>query len=167
MLLAYFLMLFLLGGNAMLPEGAGWSLILVYACSVVCGAASEKMKVPALLGMLASGIVLKNLPGGLVEGLPSSWAAAIRAGGLACILMRSGLEMDVPAIKRIGMVAVRLTCLPGMLEAVACGFAAMVIFGMKPALGISLGFILAAVSPAVVVVGMFRLQKVIPPPPPC
>ena len=37
--------------------------------------------------------------------------------------------------------------------------AAMWIFEMPAALAISLGFILAAVSPAVVVVGMFDLQK--------
>jgi len=91
--------------------------------------------------------------------LPESWAATIRAFGLCVILMRSGLELDVTAIKRIGMVALRLTCMPGICEALAVSGAAMWIFGMPFPLALSCGFVLAAVSPAVVVVGMFNLQQ--------
>lgn len=53
----------------------------------------------------------------------------------------------------------RLTCIPGCVEAVACGLAAILIFDMPPSLALSLGFILAAVSPAVVVAEMLKLQK--------
>jgi NhaP-type Na+/H+ or K+/H+ antiporter len=45
---------------------------------------------------------------------------------------------------------VRLTVLPGASEALVCGAFATVIFGMHLTLGLSLGFILGAVSPAVV-----------------
>lgn len=52
----------------------------------------------------------------------------------------------------------RLTACPGIAEAVVvCGMA-VALFGMPVPLGLTLGFILAAVSPAVVVTGMFDLQ---------
>ena len=52
----------------------------------------------------------------------------------------------------------RLTCIPGIVEAIISGLLAVLIFGMPFWLGLSLGFILAAVSPALVVVGMLKLQ---------
>ena len=52
-----------------------------------------------------------------------------------------------------------LTVLPGASEALVCGAVATLIFGMHLTLGLSLGFILGAVSPAVVVLGMFDLQS--------
>ena len=72
-----------------------------------------------------------------------------------CVLTYS----HASAVKKIGMVAVRLTCMPGIFEALAVAGAASWIFGMPFALAVSAGFILAAVSPAVVVVGMFNLQQ--------
>ena len=79
--------------------------------------------------------------------------------GLSMILTRSGLELDVAAFLSVGIMAARLTALPGVCEALAVSAIVIPLFGMPYALGLSLGFILGAVSPAVVVVGMFDLQK--------
>jgi solute carrier family 9B (sodium/hydrogen exchanger), member 1/2 len=62
------------------------------------------------------------------------------------------------SLTQAGGAAVRLTACPGIVEAICVGFVSMWVFGMPPALGLTLGFILAAVSPAVVVSGMFDLQ---------
>jgi len=53
------------------------------------------------------------------------------------------------AFKKVGWMAVRLTVMPGMSEAVVVGLFATIVFGMSATLGLSLGFILGAVSPAV------------------
>ena len=87
------------------------------------------------------------------------WSGAIRSAGLSVILMRSGLELDLEAFQKIGWMAARLTVMPGLSEAVVCGLVATIIFDMHLTLGLSLGFILGAVSPAVVVLGMFDLQS--------
>ena len=110
-------------------------------------------------GDAARRVLLKNLPGDPVRGLPESWSATIRVAGLSIIFIRSGLELDWRAFKRVGWVALRLTCLPGISEATVVGLAAMGLFQMNIFMGLTLGFILAAVSPAVVVNGMFALQK--------
>jgi NhaP-type Na+/H+ or K+/H+ antiporter len=117
------------------------------------------MGVPALLGMLLSGLMLKNLPGDPVQNFPDTWGTTLRALGLSLILMRSGLELDIPALKKQGWVAARLTVMPGVCEAFTIAGANAVIFGMPFALALAGGFVLAAVSPAVVVSGMFDLQS--------
>jgi len=160
----YCALLFMIGEEHMLPGGGMWSMVLIWFCSLVGGFAMDKFGLPPLLGMLISGMVLKNwqyLPGcsDPVEALPASWSEGIRAAGLSVILMRSGLELDIPAVKKAGMAAVRLTALPGILEAFIVAAGGIIIFDMEFPLALSMGFILAAVSPAVVVVGMFNLQK--------
>jgi len=73
--------------------------------------------------------------------------------------MIAGLEIDVQSLRRIGWVCLRLTVMPGVSEAIAIGFVGRAIFGMPFFLSLSMGFIIGAVSPAVVVVGMFDLQN--------
>jgi NhaP-type Na+/H+ or K+/H+ antiporter len=55
--------------------------------------------------------------------------------------------------------ALRLAFVPGLLEAFFDGGLAILLFGMPPALGFALGFILKAVGPGLVVPAMFQLQK--------
>ena len=74
-------------------------------------------------------------------------------------MTRSGLELDVGAIRRAGRVAARLTVLPGVSEALAVALFARWVFELPFVLALALGFILAAVSPAVVVVGLFDLHS--------
>mmetsp|Transcript_22660 Transcript_22660/g.42595 ORF Transcript_22660/g.42595 Transcript_22660/m.42595 type:complete len:699 (+) Transcript_22660:104-2200(+) len=160
----YYALLFMIGEDNMLPGGGMFCMTLIWFCSLVGGFLMDKAHMPPLLGMLISGMVLKNwqyLPGmsDPVAELPASWSEGIRAAGLSVILMRSGLELDIPAVKKAGMAAVRLTACPGIIEAFVVAIGGMVIFDMEFPLALSMGFILAAVSPAVVVVGMFNLQK--------
>jgi NhaP-type Na+/H+ or K+/H+ antiporter len=147
------------GGDVNVPSGAFFSVLLIWATAVLAGQLCAKFKIPELLGMLMAGLILANLPGNLVDGLPDKWSSNIRAAGLSVILMRSGLELDMEAFKKIGWMAVRLTVLPGVSEAIVAGLCATIIFNMTVPLGMCLGFILGAVSPAVVVLGMFKLQS--------
>ena len=94
-----------------------------------------------------------------INGLPDEWASDIITCGLAIIFMRGGLELDLDLVKKAGAAALRLTVCPGVMEALSVMVVAKVLFSMKPILGLSLGFILAAVSPAVVVGAMFDLKK--------
>lgn len=75
-------------GETLLPGGELWSLVLIMTGAHIGGFAMTLMKLPPLLGMLLSGVVLVNLPGELVDGLPAEWGSRIRAGALAVILTR-------------------------------------------------------------------------------
>mmetsp|Transcript_57943 Transcript_57943/g.163612 ORF Transcript_57943/g.163612 Transcript_57943/m.163612 type:complete len:606 (+) Transcript_57943:111-1928(+) len=157
-LLGYLAVLFISEVDFMLPYSSGFALAVLWGGSVAGGQAAKLVGLPPLLGMLCTGILVKNA-GDLARGLPAPWAAAIRAVGLMNILMRGGLEMDLGAVRRLGTCVVRLTVIPGVTEAVVTGAFAAYIFSMPLALGLSLGFILGAVSPAIVVGGMFNLQR--------
>ena len=97
--------IFFFGFDFMWLGGAGFSIWLVWFCSISVGTLCKKYKIPALLGNLLCGIVLRNLPGGPLDSLPSSWTALVRSTGLSLILMRSGLELDVPMVMQQGFIA--------------------------------------------------------------
>jgi hypothetical protein len=111
--------------------------------SLVGGYIVRLMHLPSLLGMLAAGILTSNV--GNIH-VPEHWRAVCTSAGLAIILLRSGLELDLESVKKTSMMTMRLTCIPGCVEASICGVCAMLLFGMPFWLGLSLGFILAAVS---------------------
>ena len=61
--------------------------------------------------------------------------------------------------KRVGLSAVRLLLVPGIVEAFFDGGIAIPIFGMPPTFAFALGFILKAVGPALVIQAMFEVQQ--------
>ena len=76
--------------------------------------------------------------------------------------MNSTLDLAPPALqifKRVGWAAGRLLLVPGIVEAFFDGGLAIAFFGMPPAFGIALGFILKAVGPALVIQAMFEVQQ--------
>ena len=75
------------------------------------------------------------------------------------LCFRSGFELDLKVLATSGAAALRLTACPGIAEALVVAGTAVWLFKMPFTLGLTLGFILAAVSPAVVVSGMFDLQN--------
>lgn len=155
--LLYLALLLLCNVDYFVPYDGGFALVLLWAGAQVGGHLAKWAGIPQLLGMLVAGMMLKNI-GDPVRGLPSSWAAAIRAFGLMNILMRGGLEMDLTAVRRLGLAVIRLTVMPGVSEAFTAAGLGCIMFDMPFFLALATGFILAAVSPAVVVGGMFDLQ---------
>ena len=61
--------------------------------------------------------------------------------------------------RRVGLSAVRLLLVPGIVEAFFDGAIAMPIFGMPLTFAFALGFILKAVGPALVIQAMFEVQQ--------
>ena len=163
--LGYLMLLFTFQQDFMWAWGPGFAIVLTWLSSKVGGEAVKLIGLPVLTGNLLAGILLKNLtPNGdepfkTIRGLPDEWASDLITCGLTIIFLRGGLEIDLELVKKAGLVAVRLTCLPGITEALTVACVSMAIFGMHFMLGLSLGFILAAVSPAVVVGAMFELKK--------
>ena len=59
----------------------------------------------------------------------------------------------------MGKTAVRLLLIPGLVEAFSTGSLAMPILGLPKFYAYTLGFILKAVGPAIVIQTMFEVQK--------
>ena len=147
-------------GGLLAPRaGPGWAIFCVWLFASATGRALAWLGLPPLAGQLLGGALARNSRAFRGAALTHAYKATIRAAGLGTIMTRSGLELDVGAIRRAGRVAARLTVLPGVSEALAVGVVAMRVFELPFVLALALGFILAAVSPAVVVVGMFDLHE--------
>ena len=128
----------------------------LWSCSYLGGYVFKVVHLPSMLGMLTVGLVVGNLSPQTKanEDLSSFFTSA----GLAIILLRSGLELDLSSLRKASYLTLRLTLIPGCFEAIVTALCGVLIIGMPWWWSISLGFILAAVSPAVVVNGMLKLQ---------
>ena len=156
--------------SEVLPWSAPFATFLLWLASHVIGNLGEKfLGMPIILGMIFAGIFIRNIyPEAMQEFLegtsPNDWSSAIRAAGLSLILMRSGLELDAAVVFRLGWPTFRLTVFPAVGEALVIGLSAMFIYqvdgvNMPFALSVTFGFIIAAVSPAIIITGMMRLSS--------
>lgn len=150
--------LFLIFGDPMLPGGEGFALGVLYATALVFGWIVSLTTMPGLIGMLVAGLVLRNLPGEPIDGLKSSWSSVLRDVALAIILLRGGIGLDLRQLKRLGISVVALTLCPQLVEAVTAAGLSIALFGLDWLWGLLGGFILGAVSPAVIVPLMLHLQ---------
>ena len=130
---------------------------VLWVVSSIVGYLTSLVGVPPLLGSLTSGILLANLS--IEFNLSPHFGEFIQTTGLCIILLISGCEIDVNKVIKAGFVALRLTLLPGLCEAIASAYVAHWIFNMSLMFSLALGFILAAVSPAIIVPGMTNLKR--------
>ena len=129
---------------------------ILWLSSLIAGHLFQMLDI-ALLGSLLSGIILKNAFNFTVHPQLSD---AVRTVGLCIILLISSVEINVDKIWKLGVVfCMRLTCLPGMMEAITSASLAVLLFDMPLSLSLALGYILSAVSPAIVLPGMMRLKE--------
>ncbi len=112
-------------------------------------------KMPVLIFYLLAGIILGPYALGYLK---FNYGPLIRQLALVIIMLRSGLGLSVESLKKVGKPAILLSFVPGILEASTIALLASLLFNFTLLQGIILGFMLAAVSPAVVVPAMLKLQ---------
>ncbi|XP_061685896.1 sodium/hydrogen exchanger 9B2 isoform X4 [Syngnathoides biaculeatus] len=115
---------------------------------------------PPLLGMLLMGFMLRNIPI-ITNGvyINFKWSASLRNIALAVILARAGLGLDPSALRKLKSVCLRVAVGPCIVEACTIALVSHFLLGLPWVWGFILGFVLGAVSPAVVVPSMLLLQK--------
>uniref|UniRef100_A0A3B4F7J0 Mitochondrial sodium/hydrogen exchanger 9B2-like n=1 Tax=Pundamilia nyererei TaxID=303518 RepID=A0A3B4F7J0_9CICH len=111
-------------------------------------------------GMLLAGLLLRNVPY-ITDAIfiDTHWSAALRNIALSIILTRAGLGLNPEALSRLKAVCVRVAVGPCMVEACIVAVVSHFLLGLPWVWGFILGFVLAAVSPAVVVPSMLLLQR--------
>lgn len=134
------------------------NISILWISSLISGHIGKRIfKVPPLLAIITNGIALINLTKSV--SVHESYRSIFTSMGLAIILLRSGLEMNLSSVKKSSFVCLRLTCLPGIAEAATIGLLTTIFFGMNIWFGLTCGFIIAAVSPAIVTVEMLSLKS--------
>lgn len=152
--------LWALTGKQALPDGNFYSLTILFFACWCGGFLIQYIKLPPLLGMLSVGLMLGSVPGiDVAKHIDHGWSSAARQMALAIILIRAGLGLDPAALRRLSFVVIRLAFSPCLAETVADAVAAHLILGFPWPWGFMLGFVIAAVSPAVVVPSLLHLAE--------
>lgn len=133
------------------------SLALIILLGILSNYIFDKLKLPGLLGMLLLGILIGPYSLNLIDGSLLNISADLRKIALIVILLRAGFGIKKSELKAIGKPALKMSCIPGILEGFAIAIASTFLLDFSFIQGSILGFILAAVSPAVVVPQMINL----------
>ncbi|XP_059482694.1 sodium/hydrogen exchanger 9B2-like [Neocloeon triangulifer] len=158
-LLTFGALISLLGNTAMPPDGGIFQLVMLTFVAFAAGFLLSLCKMPPLLGMLLSGILLRNVGAFYLEDSYLEAVSSLRKLAMVVILIKAGLGLDPQALKRLSCMVIRLSFCPCLVEAVTAMFAAHLLLGMPWLWGILLGCVLAAVSPAVVVPSLLALKE--------
>ena len=132
------------------------SLILIVGMSM--GWICQKCKLPSLLGMLATGVILGPYVLNLLDSSILGISSELRKIALIIILTRAGLGLDLSGLKKIGRPAVLMCFVPASFELFGMILIAPKLMGLSLLEAAIMGAVLAAVSPAVVVPRMVKLM---------
>lgn len=128
-----------------LPGGNLFGLFVVFICSVLLGALLSRlpfMQLPNLLGMLLAGLLLTNIEAiNVVRHIRKSWSVSLRNIALVVILLRSGLELDPVALKKLKRTVISLAFGPCIIEALTVAVAANLLLELPWLWGLQLGWV--------------------------
>jgi solute carrier family 9B (sodium/hydrogen exchanger), member 1/2 len=132
-----------------------FSIILLLALAL--SSLFTKLKIPGLIAMILSGIVLGPYVLNLISPEVLAISTDLREIALIVILLRAGLTLDIKDLKKVGRPAILMSFIPASLEIAAVTLLAPLIFHISYLEAAIMGAVLAAVSPAVVVPKMINL----------
>lgn len=135
------------------------SIALILLVGMSMGWICRKIKLPGLLGMLITGIVLGPYVLNVLDIKLLGISADLRKIALIIILTRAGLGLDLTSLKKIGRPAVLMCFVPATFELAGMLLLAPRLMGMRLLEAAVMGAVLAAVSPAVVVPRMVKLME--------
>ncbi|RHP44707.1 cation:proton antiporter [Clostridium sp. AF32-12BH] len=133
------------------------SLSFIFLAGLAMAAICARMKLPRIIGMLLTGIVLGPYVLNLLDPSILSISSELRQMALIIILVKAGLSLNLADLKKVGRPAVMLACVPASFELLGYVLFAPVILGVNRIEAAVMGAVLAAVSPAVVVPRMVKL----------
>lgn len=136
-----------------------FSISLILLVGMIMGWICRKIKLPSLLGMLVTGIVLGPYVLNLLDDSILGISAELRKIALIIILTRAGLGLDLSGLKKLGRPAVLMCFLPASFEVLGMIILAPRLLGLTALEAAVMGAVLAAVSPAVVVPRMVKLME--------
>jgi NhaP-type Na+/H+ or K+/H+ antiporter len=125
----------------------------------LAGRLFSKIGLPAVLGMAAWGISLKLLSGDQLPPLLHQLEPFLKSFALIVILLRAGLGISKRVLAKVGRTAILMSVLPCLIEGAALTVTIHLVFGFDWAIAGLTAFMLAAVSPAVIVPSMLTLKE--------
>lgn len=136
-----------------------FSMAMITLLGLLFHKAFRKLHLPGLLGLLLLGMILGPYGLDLIDKTTLAVSSDLRKIALIIILLRAGLGISRDNLNEVGSEAVKISILPCVLEGSLVTFLAMQWLGYPFLEAGMLGFIIAAVSPAVIVPAMLELLE--------
>ncbi len=135
------------------------SIAYLSLLALVLGYIATRLRLPALVGMLLTGIILGPHALDLLSPQLLGISAELRQIALVIILMRAGLALNLADLKKVGRPAILLCFVPACFEIAAMVLIAPRVLGISTLDAAIMGSVIAAVSPAVIVPKMLSLME--------
>lgn len=135
------------------------SLALIFLVGLCMAAICQKLKLPRIIGMLVTGMVLGPYVLDFLDSSILSISAELRKMALIIILLKAGLSLNLNDLKKVGRPAILLAFVPASFEIVGYVLFAPIFLEISRIDAAVMGTVLAAVSPAVVVPHMVQLME--------
>lgn len=135
------------------------SLALVFLVGLGFAAICQKIRLPRIIGMLITGILLGPYVFDLLDDSILGISADLRQMALVIILIKAGLSLNINDLKKVGRPAILMSFLPAVFEILAFVLLAPLVLGISRMDAAIMGAVLGAVSPAVVVPRMVQLME--------
>lgn len=133
------------------------SIAIILLTGLLAGYLFSKFKLPALLGMIITGIVVGPYCLNVVDKSISEISGDLRQIALVIILTRAGLALNLSDLRKAGRAAVLMCFVPASVEMIGVIIIAPLLLGVSVLEAAIIGSVIAAVSPAVVVPRMIKL----------
>lgn len=134
------------------------SLAFIFLVGLSMAAICQRLRLPRIIGMLFTGIVLGPYVLDLLDPSILSVSSDLRQMALIIILLKAGLSLNLADLKKVGRPALLMSFVPASCEIVAFVLFAPAILGVSRIEAAVMGAVLGAVSPAVVVPRMVALM---------
>ncbi|MDU5395463.1 MAG: cation:proton antiporter [Negativicoccus succinicivorans] len=135
------------------------SLSLVFLLGLAMGAICQRLKLPKIIGMLMTGMVLGPFVFDVLDPALLSISADLKKMAFIIILLRAGLSLDLADLKKVGRPAVLLSFIPATFEIIGYILLAPVMLGITRMDAAVMGAVLGAASPAVVMPQMVNFME--------
>ena len=133
------------------------SLAFIFLIGLSMAAICQCLKLPRIIGMLVTGIVLGPYVLDLLDPSILSISSELRQIALIIILLKAGLSLNLSDLKKVGRPAIMMSFVPASFEILAFFIFAPYIMGVTRIEAAVMGAVLGAVSPAVVIPRMVQL----------
>lgn len=135
------------------------SISLIFLVGLAMGAICQKLKMPRIIGMLVTGIVLGPYVLDFLDPSILSISSELRKLALIIILLKAGLSLDLNDLKKAGRPAILMSFVPATCEIAGYILFAPLLLGINRIEAAVMGAVLGAVSPAVVIPRMVMLME--------
>lgn len=133
------------------------SIFLILVIGYLFGYLSSLLKLPKLVGMIFSGILIGPYILNIIDPVVLSNSDNLRKLALVIILIKAGFTINFTDFKHIGLSSLLLSFIPATFEIIAYTLLSPLFFDITVIDSMLMGTVLSAVSPAVVVPRMVNL----------